>query len=41
MGFSNEKKNVKNRVFSLTENNNIIGDYMYDRPPCFKLNLGG
>jgi hypothetical protein len=31
-------KNVKNRFFSLTENNNVIGDY--DRPPCVKLNLG-
>jgi hypothetical protein len=31
-------KNVKNRVFSLTENNTVIGDY--DRPPCVKLNLG-
>jgi preprotein translocase subunit YajC len=27
-GFSNEVKNVKNRFFSLTENNNVIGDVL-------------
>ena len=36
MGFSNKMKNVKNRgFFSLTENNNVIGDS--DRPRLIKM----